>query len=126
MNEIQKPLHQALMNILDYIGEDEAKDYFDTPPPERHNHIFESVLIAQRWMRNPGGDADYFGGCPQCGDGQNDGYLNVGRNQWFVCHLHRLRWHVGENLFSSWKSETERDWRENWELISRYEEVSRS
>ena len=70
MNEIPKPLYEALMNILAYVGEDEAKEYFDTPPAERHNHIFESILIVQRWMCNPDGAADYFGGCPQCGNGQ--------------------------------------------------------
>src|SRR5262245_4997334 len=56
-------------------------------------------------------EGDYFGDCPKCGD--NDGYLNVGRVHFFVCHAHKLWWCVGSNLFSSWKDEDEDEWRKN-------------
>ncbi len=46
---------------------------------------------------------DHFGTCPECGS--HDGYQNAGNAHWFVCHEHRTRWHVGSNLFSSWRSE---------------------
>src|SRR6185503_8845161 len=43
---------------------------------------------------------EYFGVCPTCR--KSDGYLNLGRANWFVCHEHRVRWLFGENLFSTW------------------------
>jgi hypothetical protein len=42
-----------------------------------------------------------FGGCPTCHE--TDGFLNIGRDHWFVCHRHRVKWHVGSNLFSGWR-----------------------
>jgi hypothetical protein len=68
------------------------------------------------------GDAYYFGWCPECG--RNDGYLNVGRTHWFVCHAHRVRWNIGSNLFSSWRFEDGSTWDRNWNLIHTYREVS--
>jgi len=53
----------------------------------------------------------YFGGCPRCGD--TDGYLNQGRDHWFVCDKHRVRWFVGSNLFSSWRHESSAQHAEN-------------
>lgn len=50
---------------------------------------------------------DYFGTCPECGS--HDGYYNVGKAHWFVCHEHEVRWCVGSNLFSSWRTEDELD-----------------
>jgi hypothetical protein len=64
---------------------------------------------------------EYFGVCPQCA--KNDGYLNVRRAHWMVCHTHRVRWWVGENLFSTWKMESEGDWAENHAILARYAEV---
>ncbi len=64
---------------------------------------------------------DYFGGCPTCG--VNDGFLNVGREHWFVCHMHRAKWHVGSNLFSSWKDQDDAHFRENAWLLANYAEV---
>ena len=46
----------------------------------------------------------YFGLCPICK--KTDGYVNMGRNHWFMCKKHRARWYVGSNLFSSWRDET--------------------
>ena len=66
-------------------------------------------------------DPSYFGGCPECGS--NDGYLNLHRAHWFVCHAHRKRWLIGANLFSTWRMETEEDWQQNYERIRGYEEV---
>ena len=58
---------------------------------------------------------EYFGGCPECG--QNDGYLNVGGNHWFVCDAHSTCWSVGYNLFSSWRDESEDVWQANEERL---------
>jgi len=49
-------------------------------------------------------EVDYFGVCPKCH--KNDGYINVGKSQWFYCKEHRACWCIGVNLFSSWKYET--------------------
>ena len=62
-----------------------------------------------------------FGDCPKCG--KNDGYLNVGREHWFVCGKHRVKWFVGTNLFSSWRYETEQDWERSYALLAGYREI---
>jgi hypothetical protein len=47
----------------------------------------------------------YFGGCPHCAG--NDGHINVGRSHWMSCAEHKVKWCVGENLFSHWRDQTE-------------------
>jgi hypothetical protein len=64
---------------------------------------------------------DHFGVCPHCG--KNDGFLNIGRAHWFVCHEHQMKWRAGENLFSNWRDETEEDWRRNHYRIGHYHEL---
>lgn len=64
---------------------------------------------------------EYFGGCPKCG--KTDGYVNVGRDHWGVCDEHKTKWPIGANLFSSWKEETEAQWRRNANLLESYTEV---
>ena len=63
----------------------------------------------------------YFGVCPECG--RNNGFLNVGRGHWMVCHAHRVRWCLGSNWFSCWREDTEEEWKENWRRIGDYREV---
>ena len=67
-------------------------------------------------------DGTYFGACPVCG--KTDGYLNVGRNHWFVCREHKKKWCAGSNLFSDWRDETEEKHEENAKLLESYETVS--
>ncbi len=62
-----------------------------------------------------------FGGCPTCGAGAQ--YLNVGREHWFVCRLHEVKWLVGSNLFSGWRHEEDWEWEENERELAGYEEV---
>lgn len=57
----------------------------------------------------------HWGVCPKCK--RCDGYLNVGAQHWFHCSLHKLKWTNGSNLFSSWREETEEDWRQNFEML---------
>jgi len=66
-------------------------------------------------------EPSYFGDCPKCGT--NDGVLNVGREHWFVCHKHKTKRHVGSNLFSFWREETEEDWEENFRVLITYKTV---
>ena len=56
--------------------------------------------------------------CPKCGD--NDGYLNVGEDHWFVCHAHRVKWLVGDDRFSFPEQD---DWEANRKLLEGYEEI---
>ncbi len=67
----------------------------------------------------PGAYDEYWGVCPRCK--RNDGYLNIRRVHWFVCHRHRVRWWGGENLFSTWRWETDADWKRNARRIRDYE-----
>lgn len=75
-----------------------------------------------RWPSDPKHSDSYWGVCPHCR--RNDGYLNLGRNHWFVCHRHRVRWLIGENLFSTWRFETPEDWKANSAVIGGYAVVS--
>src|SRR5579863_4829145 len=54
----------------------------------------------------------YFGACPHCE--QTDGYVNAGRDHWYICKEHRVMWWVGSNLFSGWRDETEEEQRRVW------------
>jgi hypothetical protein len=73
---------------------------------------------AQQAVVEVSADQAYWGVCPYCL--RNDGYLNLGRSHWFVCHADRVRWLVGENLFSTWRHDTAADWDANWERIGSY------
>jgi hypothetical protein len=66
-------------------------------------------------------EPSYWGGCPECR--RNDGYRNLGREHWFSCHRHQVRWCAGENLFSSWRHESEEDWARNRARIGPYRVV---
>lgn len=70
---------------------------------------------------NPVTTDEYFGGCPHCG--KTDGYFNVRREHYFVCHKHRVLWCVGSNLFGSWREETQETWDANIRRFQAYEEV---
>lgn len=68
-------------------------------------------------------DEDVTGVCPKCG--RCDGWLNVGREHWVVCHLHMLTWCVGANLPEFIRDEDTRDeWDRNATILDRYTEVS--
>ena len=63
-----------------------------------------------------------LGACPKCGG--NDGVLNIEREHWARCDKHQLTWMVGENLFSSWRDETQADWDRNLALIWNYGSIT--
>jgi hypothetical protein len=59
--------------------------------------------------------SDYFDCCPQCG---NDPFLmNVGKNHYMVCRSCRVRWFLGQNLFSGWLHESKAVWRANRKFL---------
>jgi|GEM_PF-1287195 len=78
--------------------------------PERDEYLGQKSAPCRR-----------FGGCPECGC--DDGFLNLGREHWFVCHRHQVTWCVGSNLFGCWRQETEQDWKANLDRIGHYKVV---
>lgn len=122
-------VHWAIEKVLEYLWEDEAKNFHDNPGI---GHIYRSLVVIQCWLDGSWASdevlvsfedlepSDYFGVCPICGT--NEGYLNVHRSNWFVCHKHRVRWCVGD-LFSTWKDESADTWQRNWKQICDYREV---
>ena len=66
------------------------------------------------------GEPDYYGECPTCW--HNDGCRSVGRTHFFICHVHRVCWNIGDNLFSSpsWMDDTKEDWQGNIALLQGY------
>ena len=63
-----------------------------------------------------------WGLCPVCK--RNDGYLNVGRAQWVICHRHRVKWLLGDGVFSSWRDDPPEVHEKNGDLLACYGEVS--
>lgn len=63
-------------------------------------------------LRDSLGDSEsQFGVCPECG--RTDGYLNIGRDHWFSCFAHRVKWLAGSNLFSDWQKQDQSVWDQN-------------
>jgi hypothetical protein len=58
---------------------------------------------------------DYFGVCPKCGE--VDDYINIGRGHWFYCQEHKTKWWGGENIFSSWREQTEDEQRAKYAAL---------
>ena len=65
-------------------------------------------------------DEHYFGHCSF--HGHKNYYLNIGRTHWMVCDECKIKWLIGENLFSSWREENETIWKKNAERIRNYKE----
>jgi hypothetical protein len=66
-------------------------------------------------------DEHYFG---HCSVAEHDNYyLNFGRAHWMVCDECRIKWFIGENLFSSWRRQNQMIWNENSERLKEYETV---
>ena len=66
----------------------------------------------------------YFAGCPKCGE--SDGYLNVWREHWAICHEHRTKWAIGSNLFPLGQDENMEVWEQNADELSYYRLVEPS
>lgn len=64
---------------------------------------------------------NHFGDCPKCK--KNDGHLNIGRDHWFHCKKHRVKWWVGNNIFPDWMEETSKIWKRNATLLDHYIEI---
>lgn len=64
---------------------------------------------------------NHFGDCPKCR--KNDGHLNVGREHWFVCKRHRVKWRAGHDIFPDWRQEDVHIWRQNEKFLDFFMEV---
>ena len=60
----------------------------------------------------------YFGHCHY--EKHENYYLNIGKGHWMVCDHCQVKWFIGENLFSSWKSENTAIWKANLKRIEEY------
>ncbi len=78
-----------------------------------------NVISFQR--RTPDANAACFGGCPHCLCVDN--IWNIGRCHWAVCHQHKTKWDIGENLFSNWRDEGRQDWLKNKYRLANYQSV---
>ena len=74
------------------------------------------VVVQFPKQQRPKPWAAYEGNCPQCG--LTSRIINVRRTHWGYCAEHRLKWFIGENLYSNWRDETEADWRRNSLLLA--------
>ncbi len=92
-----------------------AEVQIDKPKAERHKAIMGTVISF------PDKQDDRLGLCPKCRKPPD--ILNVERNQYGVCHKHKVAWLVGTNQFSSWQQEDEIKWRLNAELLDNYRRV---
>jgi hypothetical protein len=66
--------------------------------------------------------SDYWGLCPKCKSEPE--ILNVGRNHFGACHTHKVRWHIGSNLFDGCQNEANEVWAQNEALLRSYEMVN--
>jgi len=123
--DLPETIREALIEILTYLWEDERKNFLADP---KEGHVFHALVAVDCWLdRHPRTNDEWDSGqeywrvCPECR--RHDGYLNIGRAHWFVCHTHRVKWCVGDNLFSTWKFQTEAHWQQNWARIRSYRAV---
>src|SRR5262245_32207029 len=63
---------------------------------------------------------NYFGGCPQCGEGS---YINVRKSHYGICATHKVYCPIGCNLFSSWQEENQEVWDKNAKMLEGFTEV---
>lgn len=63
-----------------------------------------------------------FGVCPVCGR-NDDGYLDIGRTRWGVCHKHKNKWVIRTDRSSDWEGQTEADYWVNSHQIEDYEDI---
>jgi hypothetical protein len=59
--------------------------------------------------------------CPSCGEAGE--LVNVASSHWGICNECELKWHIGTNLFSSWRDQTEKDWKRSARLLAKYSDA---
>ena len=67
-------------------------------------------------------EQNYFGHCPFLE--HKNYFLNINREHWMVCNKCKIKWLMGENLFSSWRTENMTKWKANFKRIKNYKEIN--
>ncbi len=63
----------------------------------------------------------HCGVCPICN--KTDGFVNLGKEHWFICRDHKTKWFVGVNLFEGWENQTVAQAQSIEMLLNGYKEV---
>ena len=63
----------------------------------------------------------HCGLCPKCG--KSDGYVNLGKEHWFICRDHKSKWFAGINMFEGWENQTVAQAESIELMLSSYKEV---
>ncbi len=62
----------------------------------------ERVAMEHSTLPNKGSRSNHFGVCPTCR--RQNGCHSLGPVTWYVCDIHRVKWNIGTNLFSTWRN----------------------
>lgn len=62
------------------------------------------------------------GNCPDCHLASK--MLNVGRDHYGVCDQHKVFWHIGSDVYSEWRQESESVWQRNDATLRSYTQVA--
>jgi hypothetical protein len=92
---------------------------------EKKVELLEQLEQFAAKLRSELDDDTRFGICPTCK--QHGRLYNIasepgraGKYHWVACDAHRVCWHVGYNLFSSYQFETAETWAANEKILSDY------
>jgi hypothetical protein len=62
------------------------------------------------------------GVCPLCD--KTDGFVNLGKEHWFICRDHETKWFVGINLFEGWQNQTVAEAQSIERMLDGYKEIT--
>lgn len=111
--------------IAQHVASSERMDQEQPPDCDPFPDLFSDFIPMDdpedetRVNADEDGDYERFGVCPICGN--SNGYLNIRKDHFGVCHNHKIIWSIGYNIFSSWKDEDETIWKKNRETLEQYE-----
>lgn len=120
--------YESLRDVIETYWSAAAREYKEAPTA---GHTFRKLQVLAEWLRNRNApvnssqpiaeviDSGELGGvCPQCY--RTDGYVNIGKEHWGICDVHRVRWPIGYNLFSDWQHESRDEQEETWSKVAPY------
>ena len=61
------------------------------------------------------------GVCSKCG--KTDGFVNLGKEHWFICRDHKSKWLAGINMYEGWKNQTVAQTESIELMLSSYKEI---
>jgi len=62
-----------------------------------------------------------WGMCPVCG--KHNGYVNLGAEFWIICHQHKTKWSIGDDLLAGWQDQSASQFYKVENILSKYNEV---